>query len=457
MNFQIASESTRFYNRIGLHKAVLAALLLAGTTTACQSASNYSDKSAEIESLETQKKELVASQEAILAPTEFSDFEKSLAKAKILNSEQKDSSNEVGRAKILAEVISEKSKPSKVVLKSTLIARQKALEAGAASTDTFKKIDEDLTSATQQAASGNISKAQKQESEYTNRYLNVEGDVIVGKAIGAQQSRLAKLKESKVNTIAPQTLLRSEAKLEAAERSIRADRYNPQTLENGQQLATFEVNRLVRVSTDAQRLKSESAAVELFEKDQKAASLEGEKQRLQTQLNETKDDQSSTAAELQVTKTELNAVNDDVARKQKMDQRYADAKKLFLEGEAQVFQDGENLLIRLKGVNFVSGKGTLPAQSQALLKKLGTVIADFGSPMVRIEGHTDSTGTAKANARISTERATIVKDYLVSKNILKSEDIATQGLGDSGPLASNKTPKGREQNRRVDVIVQPRM
>ena len=158
---------------------------------------------------------------------------------------------------------------------------------------------------------------------------------------------------------------------------------------------------------------------------------------------------------LSATRSELDDVRSDSDLKLKKEEMFASAKKLFLPGEAQVFQDGENLLIRLNGLSFLTGKGSLPAESSALLKKLGTVVADFGPSRVRIEGHTDSRGSLATNARLSSQRALIVRDYLVSKQIISQDEIVTQGLGEVGPLATNKTALGRAQNRRVDVIVQP--
>ena len=181
----------------------------------------------------------------------------------------------------------------------------------------------------------------------------------------------------------------------------------------------------------------------------------GQNSQLQNSLSDATTDQSSTAAELSATQGALSAANDDASQKEAFELNYTNARKMFNPAEAEVYKDGDNLIIRLKGLNFAKGQGALPAESAALLKKLGTAVSQFGSPRVRVEGHTDSTGSVETNSKLSQERAGIVKDYLVSQRIVRADDVAAQGRGEEGPLATNETAAGRAQNRRVDVIVQP--
>ena len=452
---------------------VFSALSLSLAVIGCQSTAGHSDKSADIQNLEQQKAQIETTQEDVLAPKQYKNFTESLAKAKDLNSEQKDATEQVELAKGYVQEIHDKSKPTQAMLAEVIAARRKALDAGAGNTSRFREIDKDLKDATQDASNGNIKTIEKERAELQNRYANVEGDAIVFKVIGADQTRFNELKKEKADASAPTTFERTESKLADAERSIRADRYNPQTLAAADTITTAEVARLDKINTDAKRLKSEPAAVELYEKDQvaivqkqstdsQARTMATQNSQLQNQLSTVQTDQSETAAKLSATQgtlsaTEgaLSAAQDTAAKKLALEQKFSDAKKAFTANEADVFKDGENLLIRLKGLSFEKGKGALPASSQALLKKLGSVVAEFGTPRVRIEGHTDSTGSVETNARLSEERAGIVKSYLVSEKIARDEDIVAQGLGEVGPVATNKTAAGRAQNRRVDVIVQP--
>jgi outer membrane protein OmpA-like peptidoglycan-associated protein len=71
---------------------------------------------------------------------------------------------------------------------------------------------------------------------------------------------------------------------------------------------------------------------------------------------------------------------------------------------------------------------------------------------LQVEGHTDSIGTDEYNRRLSEQRAEAVRDYLVAQGI-SSEAITSSGFGKSEPVASNDTPEGRQQNRRVELVV----
>ncbi len=104
--------------------------------------------------------------------------------------------------------------------------------------------------------------------------------------------------------------------------------------------------------------------------------------------------------------------------------------------------------------SFDTGKADLKPEGRA---KLDDVAAKLQQPGVQIDsmtitGHTDSVGKPASNQRLSERRAEAVKSYLVSKGIDGSK-IKTVGRGQTQPVADNKTPQGRAQNRRVELEV----
>ncbi len=112
----------------------------------------------------------------------------------------------------------------------------------------------------------------------------------------------------------------------------------------------------------------------------------------------------------------------------------------------------EKLVIKDK-VYFDSGKARIQARSFALLDQIAAVLK--GHPDIRkinIEGHTDNTGSADTNRRLSGERAKAVLDYLVSKDV-EVERLQSEGFGPDRPAEDNGTAKGREANRRVEFNV----
>jgi outer membrane protein OmpA-like peptidoglycan-associated protein len=88
----------------------------------------------------------------------------------------------------------------------------------------------------------------------------------------------------------------------------------------------------------------------------------------------------------------------------------------------------------------------------AELDKGAAILAKYPSINISIEGHTDNTGSAAGNQKLSEQRAAAVKAYLVKKGI-SADRMTTTGYGQTQPIADNKTAKGRAANRRVDFKI----
>lgn len=104
----------------------------------------------------------------------------------------------------------------------------------------------------------------------------------------------------------------------------------------------------------------------------------------------------------------------------------------------------------LQGVQFDTGEAKLTADSHARLDTIVEYLAHKPSAKIEISGHTDNVGGRKKNQRLSQARADAVRDYLVSKGI-EAGRITAVGYGDERPIASNDTPEGRQQNRRIEA------
>jgi outer membrane protein OmpA-like peptidoglycan-associated protein len=103
-----------------------------------------------------------------------------------------------------------------------------------------------------------------------------------------------------------------------------------------------------------------------------------------------------------------------------------------------------------KTVYFASGKDTFKTETITKLDEAAAIMTKYKTAKFSIEGHTDSTGSSKTNLELSNKRANAVKNYLVSKGVSAS-NLTAQGYGEDKPIASNRTSKGRAENRRVDV------
>lgn len=108
---------------------------------------------------------------------------------------------------------------------------------------------------------------------------------------------------------------------------------------------------------------------------------------------------------------------------------------------------------QLVNIQFKSGSATLTPESHRTLDEIAAEAAAFPYLHIRIEGHTDSQGSAAANQRLSERRVKAVQAYLVEHHGLRAEQFIPVGYGESQPLADNATPEGRLRNRRVEFQV----
>jgi OOP family OmpA-OmpF porin len=108
----------------------------------------------------------------------------------------------------------------------------------------------------------------------------------------------------------------------------------------------------------------------------------------------------------------------------------------------------------LSSIYFQTGSSTLTPQSRMVLDEVGQALLDRATIRVEIQGHTDSSGSAAVNQRISEQRARSVFTYLVSTFPgLDRGRFTVRGYGEARPIATNATPDGRSMNRRVEFVV----
>jgi len=110
------------------------------------------------------------------------------------------------------------------------------------------------------------------------------------------------------------------------------------------------------------------------------------------------------------------------------------------------------LVVNMSDVLFDSGKFTLRPLAREKLAKISGIVLAYPSLKLAIEGNTDSVGTETFNQQLSEQRAEGVRSYLTQQGVPESSTTAT-GFGKTRPIASNDTSAGRQQNRRVELIV----
>ncbi len=115
----------------------------------------------------------------------------------------------------------------------------------------------------------------------------------------------------------------------------------------------------------------------------------------------------------------------------------------------QLLADGK---VVTQGILFASGSDVIQPESTPTLKEIGTMLKDHSDLKISIEGHTDNVGEDAGNQTLSDKRAASVKAYLMEKYGIDAARLETKGYGETKPVASNDTPEGRQNNRRVELV-----
>lgn len=118
----------------------------------------------------------------------------------------------------------------------------------------------------------------------------------------------------------------------------------------------------------------------------------------------------------------------------------------------QVTQDARGIILSMSDILFDVDKATLKPDLQTSLAKIAGILSVYQELDVSVEGHTDNTGTAEHNMKLSEQRAQNVLDFLVKQGI-EGKRLSAKGYGMTMPVADNATKEGRQKNRRVDLVI----
>lgn len=387
-----------------------------------------------------------------LSPGHFSEAFSHLDAAKRGLRRKKDSKNilhEVAEGRAHLNRANEVAQVGRTEMEGVTVARQKAMEAGAHEyfSDDFKDADEDLNKVGSDLEDGNRRSVAQKRTELQKDYLDLELRAIKESRIGPARKAIVQAKNEGARKYAPRTLAIAEKSVEDADAYITANRHDNEQIELRSQEARGKAEHLMKITRMAKNDKTSSP-------EDSALALNR-----QQELNRLKEDMlSQKDSELMRGRSETERLSSEARRMEQekaFNRKYEEARALFSEDEAEVFQQGQSLIIRLKSLEFPTAQATLRGSNFPLLAKVERVLDHFDTSSVIVEGHTDSVGPKKANEKLSKARADAVKDFLVSNADEKLENIEALGMADRKPIASNKTATGRAQNRRVDVVIRP--
>lgn len=400
----------------------------------------------------------------------------------------------LGHAEDYFKKASAAAQVAQAAFETTIQARNDAHSADAPTyaTRSWDDAEMNFAQATQRLEQGSIKYAQRYAEKAENDYRDAELEAIKVNYLSETRTLLEQADDLRAERYAPVSFARAAELLNIAETELNSNRYDtdrPRSLAleaKHNALHAIYVARLERqirareTSLEAVLLEWETSMRRLGDaldqpiyfddgEDRAVNSLLGALSSVAAERDQAIQELGETQAQVAAMNAELNSLNSrmggenktiaqlsQLLEKQKRDrQRFAALETMFEEDQANVVRKGSNVIIRMIGLNFDSGRASLKPEHYELLNTLEDAISTFPKSRVVVEGHTDAFGSDAQNLTLSQERADSVVQYLMANTPISPANLSAVGYGESHPVANNETAEGRTRNRRIDVVIYP--
>ena len=382
------------------------------------------------------------------------------------------------------------------VLSQVLKSRQDAANAKSPelSAQLWDKAQREFGNAIRSLERGDLKRAKRQDIEATSLYRDAELVAIKAQYLTETRTLLADADRAKVGRYAPVTLNKAKMLLARAEKELNENRYDADLPRSLARQANYEAKHAIYLSEVVRDVRDKDITVEqlVLQWEEPLAqiasaadimpemeaghdkieatlvayveSMRSEKQALE-QENEAGDLRlADMEEELRALDERLGgATQERAALVQRLEaqarvkQQFEQVEKMFAKGEARVFREGSNIILRMTGLTFDSGEANIRQQNVNLLAKVEKAIDVFPQSELVIEGHTDSYGGDESNQVLSQARAESVQQYMINAMRIPSYRMIATGYGETNPVANNETEGGRSRNRRIDIVIKPNL
>ncbi len=209
-----------------------------------------------------------------------------------------------------------------------------------------------------------------------------------------------------------------------------------------------------RLETERARSEAENSRAALSRSENELAAARQRAEQAQTEAEKAKANEE--VARLQADRSRLESEQAKQESEQAKRERDAAQQRLFVSLSAilDTRREARGLIVNLSDVLFDFNQATLkPGAREKLSKLVGILLAYPGNYSIEIEGHTDAVGSDEYNQKLSENRASAVRDYIAQAGLAADRIKATRGFGKTRPVATNDTDTGRQQNRRVEIVI----
>lgn len=423
---------THFKN---LALTVLVAGFLAGCAAkppVVESLASSADPSQEVEATQKMLDQAKSNNLDVLSPKNYERAEDRLIKAReqIIHGKSKEKIlQNIAESRGWLREAQNKGEVASTAGKGLSEARSAAIKANAPQyfSREFTLIDNEVRDLARDVEKGDLAKANKMTPALIQRYHDLEVQSVTKTYLSQAQENLKSAKRDQAERFSPKTYRQTDAKINQVLSMISQNPQNTEAIKAAAADATEQSKYLLDVNRKTRAGNSEDLV------------LQSEKQRRVI---------SGLAEGLASTESEL-------AQKQAALKTADELRRTLNPQEAEVFVEGNAVKVRLKGVQFGANQAKLNKKSTALLQKVDQVLGTVGVSQVMVEGHTDAVGSAQANREISLKRAEAVQNYMISQGRFEPEKVRAIGRGEEEPIGNNKTKRGRSENRRIDLVIEP--
>jgi OmpA-OmpF porin, OOP family len=434
---------------------------------------------------------------AVLAPTNFSQAielyhkaETNLQKGEALDDIRKNLRESI----VFFKKAIEATKLAEVTFPNSMKARKDAYYTGSAkfSSEIWTEAEEKFNEAATTLEDGDVNEAREEAVEAEKLYRQAELKAIKASYLNDTKELLKQADNLDVEDNAPKTLHNAQALVKKAEKELNENRYDTDVARSLAKQANYQAKHAIYLSKAIKQMEnkdqtwedlmlaSEKPLERIAEKAGWGATfdtgLDKTTDRITTYVNTYQDsvagliqtvhwfDQERGLQQARINELEQqfgsqeqekSALAQQIAQQAKTREIFANMEQSFNSNEASVLREGDNIIIRLVGLNFPVAKSTIEEKSFSLLTKVRDAINYFPGSTISVQGNTDSYGGDAQNLQLSKERAESVKQYLMANSKLVVSEIEVIGYGESKPISTNETVTGRAANRRVDVIIHP--
>lgn len=395
--------------------------------------------------------------------------------------------------------LSEAAKKARIaqnVLAQVMKSRQDAANAQAPdlAPELWRDAQEEFGDAIRELEDGDLEDARRKNVEATALYREAELVAIKDQYLSETRRLLKVAERARVERYAPITLDKARKLLADAERELNQNRYDTDLPRSLARQANYEAKHALHLSEVVRKVRDDDLTVEQLilrweeplQRVSDAANIVPHletgpaalQQELVTYVQNLREEHQSVQQEVQASRVriadmtaEINALDERLGgataertalvrrleAQARIKAQFEKVEKMFTREEARVFRQGNDVILRLVGLNFASGESEIRQNHLDLLAKVERAVDVFPRSELIIEGHTDSFGGDEMNQRLSQKRAESVQQYMINAMRIPGYRLIATGYGETNPVANNETASGRAQNRRIDIVIKPNL